>query len=176
MQIERHGLKVNNELRSSKIQNEIKVESCGNFRISLILLLIIETGGKTPTMAVDDSDLDITLKTPPMVRKVKSRPTSAATPQGSSKLSEASISKKLMKRKLAMKVEEAKEDEPQVQADSMNKSINKIKMKEKPIKGSPNSKKLLTPQIKAGSGIISKSPKSAKKNSMKSRRRSEPIK
>ena len=155
---------------------ELNVESCDNFRISLILLLIIETGGKTPTMAVDDSDLDITLKTPPMVRKVKSRPTSAATPQGSSKLSEASISKKLMKRKLAMKVEEAKEDEPQVQKDTMNKSINKIKMKEKPIKGSPNSKKLLTPQIKAGSGIISKSPKSAKKNSMKSRRRSEPIK
>merc|ERR1719245_1153460 len=45
---------------------------------------IKETGGKTPTMEVDDSDLDITLKTPPMVRKVKSRPTSAATPQGSS--------------------------------------------------------------------------------------------
>jgi len=138
---------------------------------------IKETGGKTPTMAVDDSDLDITLKTPPMVRKVKSRPTSAATPQGSTKLSEASISKKLMKRKLAMKADVEKEEKVTVENDTVdNKKINKLKKKEKPIKGSPNSRKLLTPQIKAGSGVISKSPKSAKKNSMKARRRSEPIK
>merc|ERR1712029_882339 len=34
--------------------------------------------GRTPVMAVDDSDLDITLKTPPNVRKIKSRQNSAA--------------------------------------------------------------------------------------------------
>jgi len=36
--------------------------------------------GRTPVMAIDDSDIDITLKTPPNVRKIKSRQNSAATP------------------------------------------------------------------------------------------------
>ena len=36
--------------------------------------------GRTPVMAIDDSDLDITLKTPPNVRKMKSRQNSAAFP------------------------------------------------------------------------------------------------
>jgi len=35
--------------------------------------------GRTPVMAIDDSDIDITLKTPPNVRKIKSRQNSAAT-------------------------------------------------------------------------------------------------
>lgn len=35
--------------------------------------------GRTPVMAVDDSDCDITLKTPPNVKKIKSRQNSAAT-------------------------------------------------------------------------------------------------
>lgn len=67
------------------------------------------TGGKTPTMQIDDSDLDITLKTPPNVRKIKSRSNSAATPrQGSAQISEVSILKKQMKkRKLAMKGDES---------------------------------------------------------------------
>merc|ERR1712226_1409401 len=65
------------------------------------------TGGKTPTMAVDDSDLDITLKTPPNVRKIKSRNNSAATPrQGSAQISELSTKKQMKKRKLAMKGED----------------------------------------------------------------------
>lgn len=38
----------------------------------------VKKEGRTPVMAVDDSDLDITLKTPPNVRKVKSRQNSAA--------------------------------------------------------------------------------------------------
>merc|ERR1712043_97480 len=138
---------------------------------------IKETGGKTPTMEVDDSDLDITLKTPPMVRKVKSRPTSAATPQAnSSKLSEVSISKKLMKRKLAMKADAIKDGDAIEEKNTPNKKkMNKFTTKEKPHKGSPAPKKLLTPQVKSGSGTVSKSPKSAKKIS-KARRRSEPIK
>ena len=130
-------------------------------------------------MAVDDSDLDITLKTPPMVRKVKSRPTSAATPQAnSSKVSEVSISKKLMKRKLAMKADAVKGDDATDPNDTPNKkkSNNKLTMKEKPHLGSPKSKKLLTPQVKSGSGTVIKSPKSAKKIPVKARRRSEPIK
>merc|ERR1712080_188045 len=58
------------------------------------------TGGKTPTMQIDDSDLDITLKTPPNVRKIKSRSNSAATPrQGPAQISEASILKKQMKKR-----------------------------------------------------------------------------
>ena len=63
-------------------------------------------------MQVDDSDLDITLKTPPNIRKVKSRSNSTATPQhGSSQVSKASMSnnlaknKLMKKRKLAMKTE-----------------------------------------------------------------------
>merc|ERR1719259_317026 len=35
--------------------------------------------GRTPVMAVDDSDCNITLKTPPNVKKIKSRQNSAAT-------------------------------------------------------------------------------------------------
>lgn len=35
--------------------------------------------GRTPVMAIDDSDIDITLKTPPNVRKIKSRQNSAAS-------------------------------------------------------------------------------------------------
>ena len=60
-------------------------------------------------MQIDDSDLDITLKTPPNVRKIKSRSNSAATPrQGSTQISEVSILKKQMKkRKLAMKGDES---------------------------------------------------------------------
>ena len=39
---------------------------------------------RTPVMEVDESDVDITLKTPPNVRKIKSRSNSAAaTPKGS---------------------------------------------------------------------------------------------
>lgn len=38
----------------------------------------VKKEGRTPVMAVDDSDLDITLKTPPNVRKIKSRQNSAA--------------------------------------------------------------------------------------------------
>jgi len=38
----------------------------------------IKAEGRTPVMAIDDSDLDITLKTPPNVRKIKSRQNSAA--------------------------------------------------------------------------------------------------
>jgi len=65
------------------------------------------TGGKTPTMQIDDSDLDITLKTPPNVRKIKSRNNSAATPrQGSAQISEVSTKKQMKKRKLAMKGED----------------------------------------------------------------------
>ena len=63
-------------------------------------------------MQVDDLDLDITLKTPPNIRKVKSRSNSTATPQkGSSQMSKLSMSnnlaknKLMKKRKLAMKAE-----------------------------------------------------------------------
>ena len=112
------------------------------------IIILIATGGKTPTMQIDDSDLDITLKTPPNVRKIKSRSNSAATPRlGSAQISDVSITKKQMKkRKLAMK-------------------------------GDDGDGKILTPQtnpIDKKNAVSLK--KSKKVPNSKERRRSEPVK
>lgn len=71
--------------------------------------ILNKSSQKTPIMEVDESDEDITLKTPPNVRKVKSRSNSAATsavatPTGGT----PSLSKLVMKKQLeAMKRKES---------------------------------------------------------------------
>lgn len=145
-----------------------------------------DTGGKTPTMAVDDSDLDITLKTPPNVRKIKSRSNSTATPrQASSKITEDSISKNLMKkRKLAMKADVIKDsvlDQESVEIDAAKQNVSakaNLKEKKKNLISSLKSKqKLLTPVVKSRAEKVDNTPKTAQKGSnAKSRRRSEPVK
>ena len=147
---------------------------------------LLGTGGKTPTMAVDDSDLDITLKTPPNVRKIKSRSNSTATPrqQGSIKISEAAISKNLMKkRKLAMKPDVNQDrviDQEAVEIDTTKQNLSakaKVKGKQNNLLSSLQPKqKLLTPVIKSRAEKPDSAPKMAKQASVKSRRRSEPLK
>ena len=147
-------------------------------------IISVENGGKTPTMEVDDSDLDITLKTPPMVRKIKSRSNSAATPrQGSAQTSETSMSKTLLKkRKLAMKADA-------VGDNNLKNSIAKVGVDSLVINAKPLSKKknsqhtvnskekLLTPDVKSKIKVANSTPKSAQKSiNAKARRRSEPAK
>ena len=135
-------------------------------------------------MEIDGSDLDITLKTPPMVRKIKSRSNSTATPrQSSAQLSESSMAKKLMKkRKLAMKGEAGEDNNTKNisakdQGDS-NVKTSKSNSKKKDSQYTLNSnKKLLTPNVKSKIKAVNNMPKSAQKSiSTKSRRRSEPVK
>lgn len=141
-------------------------------------------GGKTPTMEVDDSDLDITLKTPPMVRKIKSRSNSTATPrQGSAQISEASMSKTLLKkRKLAMKTDVVEGNNIKNIIAKVGADLPVINAKpyslKKDLQNTLNSKKkLLTPDVKSKVRASNSTPKSAQKSlTAKGRRRSEPVK
>ena len=56
-----------------------KLESAGITTSSLNLSRPIPSTGKTPVMEVDEDEVDITLKTPPHVKKIKSRSNSAAS-------------------------------------------------------------------------------------------------
>ena len=131
-------------------------------------------------MAVDDSDLDITLKTPPNVRKIKSRSNSTATPrQHSLKNVDVSSSKKpLIKRKLAMKNNSSNATPVMNDSDkqNLNSDTNKSKPKSSLHKIAKSIPKALTPQTKSTNGIVGGTPTLVQKNSSsKSKRRSEPI-
>ena len=115
-----------------------KLESAG-ITSALSISRPIPSTGKTPVMAVDEDEVDITLKTPPHVKKIKSRsnsavnsamgtPTSSMTPK-SAKMSKA---KELMMSKVLEKLgEKTPKSDKKRQPTEVGNRKDKTPMKQK---------------------------------------------